>query len=71
LIPGREGLVQDRLDGAYYRRTWEAALASDPDWILITTWNEWWETTHIEPSQAFGALYLELTREYAARWKGG
>ena len=69
LIPGREGLVQERDDGAYYRRTWEAALASAPDWIFITTWNEWWETTHIEPSRAFGELYLDLTREYAAKWK--
>lgn len=49
----------------------DSLLASDPDWILIATWNEWWETTHIEPSQAFGDLYLGLTREYAVRWKGG
>lgn len=70
LVPGREGLLQERDDGAFYRRTWEAALASDPDWILISTWNEWWEHTHIEPSQAFGDLYLDITREYAAAWKG-
>ncbi len=70
LIPGREGLVQERGGGAFYRRTWEAALASDPDWIFITTWNEWWEDTHIEPSQDFGELYLDITREYAAVWKG-
>lgn len=70
LIPGRQGLVQDRQDGAFYRRTWEAALASDPDWIFITTWNEWWEHTYIEPSQNYGELYLDITREYASRWKG-
>jgi hypothetical protein len=68
LIPGREGLVQERDDGAFYRRTWEAALASEPDWIFIATWNEWYENTHIEPSEAFGELYLDLTREYAAEW---
>jgi len=70
LIPGRDGLLQERDDGAFYRRTWEAALASGPDWIFISTWNEWWEHTHIEPSQAFGDLYLDITREYAAAWKG-
>jgi hypothetical protein len=70
LITGRQGLVQEREDGAYYRRTWEAALSSTPDWIFITSWNEWWETTHIEPGQTFGSLYLEITREFAQRWKG-
>ena len=38
-IPGRRGLFQDRDGGAFYRSTWDAALASDPDWIFITTWN--------------------------------
>jgi hypothetical protein len=70
LIPGREGLFQDRQDGEYYRTTFEAALQSDPDWIFITTWNEWWEHTHIEPSELYGELYLEITRQYAERWKG-
>jgi len=68
-IPGREGFYQERENGAFYRHTWEAALASDPDWIFITTWNEWWEHTHIEPSENFGELYLDITREYAGRWK--
>ena len=69
LIPGREGLYQDRMDGEFYRSTFEAALQSDPDWIFITTWNEWWEHTHIEPSERFGDLYLRITREFAERWK--
>lgn len=71
LLPDRRGgQVQARANGDVYRRTWNAALASDPDWILVTTWNEWWEHTHIEPSQEFGGLYLEITREYADAWRG-
>lgn len=70
LIPGREGLVRDRNDGAFYRSTFDAALQSDPDWIFITSWNEWWEHTHIEPSEQFGDQYLQITRVYADRWKG-
>jgi hypothetical protein len=71
LLPDRGGgQVQERLDGDYYRATFDAALASDPDWIFITSWNEWWETTQIEPSQAYGDLYLQITREYVDRWKG-
>jgi hypothetical protein len=71
LLPDRGGgQVQARLDGDYYRSTFEAALAADPDWIFITSWNEWWETTQIEPSESYGDLYLQITREYIDRWKG-
>lgn len=69
LLPGREGKVQDRLNGASYRSTWEAAIQSNPDWIFITTWNEWWEHTYIEPSELYGDQYLKITREYADKWK--
>lgn len=70
LLPGRDGgLVIDRQGGDYYRSTFEAALSSEPDWIVITSWNEWWEHTYIEPSQLYGTLYLDITREYATRWK--
>ncbi len=71
LLPDREGQVQERLNGDYYRFTWEAAIASDPDWIFITSWNEWWEHTHIEPSQLYHDLYLQITLQYANLWKGG
>lgn len=69
LIPGRTSPILPRADGALYRATFDAALYSDPDWIFITTWNEWWEHTYIEPSQDHGDLYLQITREYAERWK--
>gem|GEM_PF-891881 len=70
LIPGRAGSVIERLDGATYVRTWEGSLASAPDWVLITSFNEWWENTHIEPSVAYGSRYLALTGQYADRFKG-
>lgn len=70
-IPGRRGLFKDRDAGAFYRSTWDAALSSDPDWVFITTWNEWWEHTHIEPGEKEGDLYLRITREYAEKWKAG
>lgn len=70
LIPGRVGLFKEREDGAYYRATFDAALQSEPDWIFITSWNEWWEHTYIEPSERYGDLYLQITREYAEEWKG-
>jgi hypothetical protein len=69
LLPNRKGHYKDRNDGDYYRATFDAAIKSDPDWIFITTWNEWWEHTYIEPSVLYGDLYLRITREFAQRWK--
>ena len=59
------GLYTPREDGEYYRQSWEKALASDPDVVLITSWNEWPEATNIEPSVEFGYQYLELTLTYS------
>jgi hypothetical protein len=66
-----DGFVRSREDGAYYAYTWQAALASMPDWVIITSFNEWREGTYIEPSQAYGDRYLRLTAEWSARFKSG
>jgi hypothetical protein len=64
------GFVQDRQNGEYYRQSWAAALASNPDWVLVTSFNEWHEGSEIEPSVEFGRQYLDLTRQEADSWKG-
>lgn len=69
-IPGRQGLYQPRKEGEYYTETFEAALASSPDWLLITSFNEWWEHTHIEPSVNYGFSYLEMTAHFSFIFKG-
>jgi hypothetical protein len=68
-IPGRTPSRKDRADGAFFWSTIQAAVQSDPDWILITTWNEWWEHTYIEPSERYGERYLDITREFLGRWR--
>ena len=68
-IPGRSGLYQPRDNGKYYRMTGEAALASHPDWLLITSFNEWPENTHIEPSVQYGLTYLEITSQITSQFK--
>ncbi|MCP5113380.1 MAG: hypothetical protein GY953_21310, partial [bacterium] len=42
--------ITDRHDGETYRILWEEAIAAKPNWILITSWNEWHEGSEIEPS---------------------
>ena len=64
------GFARSREGGAYYRQNWQAAIDSQPDWVVINSFNEWAEGTYIEPSQAHGSLYLDLTAEWSAQFKG-
>lgn len=66
-----DSYVRDRENGEFYRLTWRAAFSTSPDWIIITSWNEWVEGTMIEPSVTYGNLYLDITREFAAQFKKG
>lgn len=65
------GFVQDRAAGTYYASAWQAAIASQPNWIVITSFNEWPEGTYIEPSQAYGDQYLNLTAQWSQQFKAG
>ena len=67
--PGN-GFARSRDGGEYYKQAWQAAIASKPQWVVINSFNEWPEGSYIEPSQAFGGLYMDLTREWADRYKG-
>ena len=54
----------------YYQATWDGALASSPSWaVVVSTFNEWMESTQIEPSQQWGDQYLQLTRQNAELFK--
>jgi hypothetical protein len=76
VIPGYDdtktrspGINVDRMDGDTYRMLWDVAIKADPDWIVITSWNEWHEGSEIEPSREHGDKYLKLTSKYAERFK--
>jgi hypothetical protein len=63
-VPGRaHPHITARRDGSTYRASWAGAKASRPDIITITSWNEWFEGSNIEPSKQFGKLYLRITRQ--------
>lgn len=70
LATGRaDAFVRERDEGGYYETTWEAAHLSDPDWIVITSFNEWVEGTQIEPATSYGDFYLNLTAQLAATYR--
>jgi len=63
--------VMPRRAGATLRAFLDAALAADADLIAITSFNEWPETTVIEPSLTWPDpyLYLKIIAEYTgAEW---
>ncbi len=52
------------------RANWEAILANKVDWVCITTWNDYTEQTHFEPSVVNRDALCRINREYLAKWRG-
>lgn len=62
-IPGRgKTFAVDRAGGSYYERTFQGAIASQPDWVMISSFNEWLEGHQIEPAASYGTQFLDMTR---------
>ncbi|HEX3049701.1 MAG TPA: endo-1,3-alpha-glucanase family glycosylhydrolase [Aggregatilineaceae bacterium] len=64
-----EAVVRDRGNGDYFRSSFAGAVASNPHMIIITSWNEFFENSHIEPSANYGTFYLDLARELISSYK--
>lgn len=71
LVQGRENptATKDRDDGLFLRRSFNGATASGADILLVVSWNEYLENSHIEPSQRFGDTALNTLAELASSWK--
>ena len=68
-VPGRKGTyIIARNNGATYTESWQGAISSNPDWITITSFNEWFEGSMLEPSVTYGDLYLNLTAQFTRKW---
>ena len=61
----------DRGDGAAYQRLIDFSLGVTdvPDMVVISTFNEYHENTHIEPSRNHGSKYLNMTRDFVQEGK--
>lgn len=66
----QETRLTRREDGKLYQRMWRCARRLNPEIVMITSFNEYHETTHIEPSFHLGDLYLRLTSKYVDSLKG-
>ena len=44
-------------------------LHEQADLVIVTSFNEFHENTHIEPSEAFGYQYIEATRSFSEKLK--
>ncbi len=57
-----------RYDGDTYRRmmSFVESVENEPHLVVISTFNEYHENTHIEPSLRNGMRYVEMTREFVS-----
>ncbi len=58
-----------RMNGLRYNGMWSIVFVLKPKIVFICTWNEWWESTIIEPSFEHGYFYLELTSSWITLFK--
>jgi len=50
------------------RETFDQARSSQ--WLTVTTWNDYFETTHFKPTIGFGTGRLDLLHALLAQWRG-
>jgi hypothetical protein len=65
----RNGHRRDRENGKYYRDSWDTAMRYNAQAIVITSWNEWYEGSQIEPSVKYSDLCLNITRDKIAQFR--
>lgn len=54
---------------ATYLQTWQEARDVKADWVSLTTWNDYAEHTHVEPSRNVSDLFSRITAIEAAWFK--
>lgn len=62
---------RSRADGQFLTNAWNGAVAAETDVILVVSWNEFMENSHIEPSVLYGTQSLDILRSLIPAWKAG
>jgi hypothetical protein len=58
----------DRQGGQRYSDSWSAGVSTLPDWLVVTSWNEYHEQTHVMAATISGSRALEQTARLAAEF---
>jgi hypothetical protein len=58
-----------RLNGSLFKQSLEDAKEISSNVLCVTSVNEWYEDTQIEPCKSYGNLYLEILSEFKAGLK--
>ncbi len=62
---------QERAGGRFLYNSWVGATTANTDVILIVSWNEYLENSHIEPSELHGWAAIDTLKPLIASWKAG
>jgi hypothetical protein len=54
---------RSRAEGQFLAKAWQAARQTEREIVIISTWNEFMENSHIEPSERYGTRMLETLRD--------
>ena len=70
--PGRvdKDGVASRLGGRAYDTSWQVALVSAPDQIVVDSWNDFAHGTEIAASRQYGEQYADATRAQVIQYDG-
>ena len=69
--PAGQSTFVDRAGGTRYDATWQDALATDPDWVLVTSWNEFYEASNVQPGTVTGHRALDQTAGWSKSFRFG
>lgn len=70
-IRPKSGWFDEALNTGSLRAGWEKAMEHDVEMVQLTTWNDYSEGSHYNPSRMRGEALLALTAWNIAKWKTG
>ncbi|MDP9417061.1 MAG: glycoside hydrolase family 71 protein [Actinomycetota bacterium] len=65
------GLFDESENTTNLRATWRIAIDSGAEWVQLTTWNDYSESTSFAPSVHHGRAFLDISAYYLAWYKLG
>lgn len=61
--------ARDRREGVYLIQAWKGVTDTKSPMVIITSFNETFEQTGLQPTPAWGTLYLDLNRQLSDAWR--